>query len=90
MKNNQEIKINQTARDLLNQLSALLRTSQVHDTGNEAVISGIGRFVSIVNKLIDDQGTIKLILRGEYFYLNDLRIRYSLEHLLNFDFLIRE
>jgi putative nucleotidyltransferase with HDIG domain len=90
MKNNQEKEINQTARDLLNQLSALLRNSQVHDTGNEAVISGIDRFVSIVNELISGQRTVKLILRGEYFYLNDLRIRYSLEHLLNFDFLTRE
>jgi len=90
MKNNQEKEINQMARDLLNQLSALLRISQVHDTSNEAVISGIDRLVSIVNELIGNQQTVKLILRGEYFYLNDLRIRYFLEHLLNFDFLIRE
>lgn len=90
MKNNQEIEINQSARDLLNQLSALLRISQVHDTGNEAVISGIDRLVSVVNELIAGQGTVGFKLRGEYFYLNEYRIRYSLEHLLNFDFLTRE
>lgn len=90
MENNQEKEINRKARDLLNQLSVLLRTSQVHDTGNEAVITGIDRLVSIINDLIGDQGTVGLTLRGEYFYLNDLRIRYSLEHLLNFDFLTRE
>jgi len=31
-----------------------------------------------------------LELRGEFFYINDYRIRYSLEYLLNFDFLVRE
>ncbi len=90
MKKDQEKEINQKARDLLNQLSALLRTSHVHDTANEAVISGIDRLVSVVNELADDQQTVGLKLRGEYFYLNDLRIRYSLEHLINFDFLTRE
>ncbi|RPH49582.1 MAG: HD-GYP domain-containing protein [Desulfobacteraceae bacterium] len=90
MKNNQEREINQKARDLLNQLSALLRTSQIHDTANEAVISGTDRLVSVVNDLIVSQGSVGLKLRGEYFYLNDSRIRYTLEHLLNFDFLTRE
>lgn len=90
MQNNQEIEINRAARDLLNQLSALLRTSQVHDTGNEAVVSGIDRLVSGVNELVVTLQTFRIILRGEYFYLNDWRIRYSLEHILNIDFLTRE
>jgi HD-GYP domain-containing protein (c-di-GMP phosphodiesterase class II) len=90
MKNSQEREINQKARDLLNQLSALLRTAQIHDTGNEAVVSGIEKLVSVVNELTAILKTAGLRLRGEYFYLNDLRIRYSLEHLLNFDYLTRE
>ena len=31
-----------------------------------------------------------LELRGEFFYINDKRVRYSLEFLPNFDFLSRE
>jgi HD-GYP domain-containing protein (c-di-GMP phosphodiesterase class II) len=40
--------------------------------------------------LLDKESLINLELRGELFYINEYRIRYSLEYLLNFDFLVRE
>lgn len=78
------------SKDLINQLSVVLRTSQVHDQNNVAVVSAIERLVTIINALIAHENVVALELRGEYFYINDDRIRYSLEHLLNFDFLVRE
>jgi putative nucleotidyltransferase with HDIG domain len=90
MDNREDIERFRTGKDLVNQLSIVLRTSHIHDPDNIAVISVIDRFVSLVNALIVNERVISLELRGEYFYINDYRIRYSLEYLLNFDFLIRE
>ncbi len=88
--NREERESYRTAKDLVNQLSAALRSSQIHDPNNEAVTTIIDKLVIMVNSLMESERIIVLELRGEFFYLNDYRIRYSLDYLLNFDFLIRE
>jgi putative nucleotidyltransferase with HDIG domain len=90
MVDREEREIHRTAKDLVNHFSAALRSSQVHDPDNEAVISIINKFVLMINAFIAAERFVALELRGEFFYLNDIRIRYSLEYLLNFDFLVRE
>jgi HD-GYP domain-containing protein (c-di-GMP phosphodiesterase class II) len=40
--------------------------------------------------ILEFEKSITLQLSGEFFYMNESRIRYSLEFLLNFDFLIKE
>ncbi len=90
MDNREETESLRAGKDLVNQLSVVLRTSHIHDPDNVAVTSVIDKFVSLVNVLVGYERVISLELRGEYFYINDYRIRYSLEYLLNFDFLIRE
>ena len=90
MDNREDIERFKTGKDLVNQLSVVLRTSHIHDADNIAVTSVIDKFVSLVNVLIGYERVVSLELRGEYYYINDYRIRYSLEYLLNFDFLIRE
>ncbi|NOY65374.1 MAG: HD domain-containing protein, partial [Nitrospirae bacterium] len=40
--------------------------------------------------LIEKEGAVRIDLIGEFFYINDSRVRYPIEFLLNFDFLIRE
>jgi HD-GYP domain-containing protein (c-di-GMP phosphodiesterase class II) len=90
MLSKEDINLNQSITDLINQLAVVLRTSQIHDPNNVAVASAIDRLVSIVNTLIGIENIASLEIRGEFFYFNDSRVRYSLEHLLNFDFLIRE
>lgn len=90
MDNKGDIEINKAAKDLINQLSLVLRTAQIHDPGNIAVTSVIAKLVSLINLMVSNEMMIKLELRGEYFYINEYRIRYSLEYLLSFDFLVRE
>ncbi len=90
MDNREDIERYKTGKDLVNQFSVVLRTAHIHDPDNIAVMSVIDKFVSIVNFFIAHERVISLELRGEYFYINDYRIRYSLEYLLNFDFLLRE
>jgi putative nucleotidyltransferase with HDIG domain len=85
-----DIEINKAAKDFVNQLSVVLRTAHIHDTENIAVSQVIDKLVGLVNLLIGYERIVVLELKGEFFYLNDQRIRYSLEYLLNFDFLVRE
>ena len=56
-----------------------------------AVLSAIEKFLDLVNPVIEsEEGILKIDLIGEFFYINDARVRYPLEYLLNFDYLSRE
>jgi HD-GYP domain-containing protein (c-di-GMP phosphodiesterase class II) len=90
MSNKEELDLHKNAKDLINQISIVVRTAQIHDANNVAISSSISRLVSMINGLLEKEDIIALELRGELFYINDYRIRYSLEYLLNFDFLVRE
>src|SRR5574340_1529644 len=90
MSNKEDFDLHKNAKDVINQISIVVRTAQIHDANNVAISSSISRLVSMVNMLLDKENLINLELRGEFFYINEYRIRYSLEYLLNFDFLVRE
>ncbi|RJQ17950.1 MAG: HD-GYP domain-containing protein [Nitrospiraceae bacterium] len=77
-------------RKAVNQLGIILRTAQIHSINNVAVTSAIEKFVYFVNEILFTENNVALELRGEYFYFNDNRMRYAPEHLLNFDYLVRE
>lgn len=88
--NKEDREVHKSAQDIINQLSVILRTAQIHDPSNIAVTTAIDRFLLLINPLIESERSITLELIGEFFYINGSRIRYSLEYLLNFDFLVRE
>jgi len=90
MSDREDIEIARNAKDIINQLAVFIRNAHVHDPGNVAVVSAIEKFISTVNPLISQGNTLTLELVGEFFYLNESRVRYSMEYLLNFDFLVRE
>lgn len=90
MPHNEDVAINTVGKDVVNQISVILRTAQIHDPGNIAVSSLIDKLSSMINGLIASERTVALELRGDFFYINDARIRYTLEYLLNFDYLARE
>ena len=89
MANTEEREILKGTQDLINHLSVILRTAKIHDPGNIAVTTAIGRFLALLKEMTESDGLV-LELVGEFFYVDGLRVRYSLEYLLNFDFLIRE
>jgi HD-GYP domain-containing protein (c-di-GMP phosphodiesterase class II) len=90
MVNKEDRETNKSAQDIINQLSVVLRTAKIHDPGNIAVTSAIEKFFVLLNELTDSEESITLEVIGEFFYIDGIRVRYSLEYLLNFDFLIRE
>jgi HD-GYP domain-containing protein (c-di-GMP phosphodiesterase class II) len=90
MDNKENGVVRRSSQDIINQLSVILRTAQIHDPNNIAVTTAIDKFLLLINPLIESERTITLELIGEFFYIDGTRIRYSLEYLLNFDFLVRE
>ena len=88
--NKEDREIHRSGQDIINQLAVILRTAQIHDPGNIAVTSAIEKFILVINQLTASELSVALELIGEFFYIADIRIRYSMEHLLNFDFLVRE
>jgi putative nucleotidyltransferase with HDIG domain len=82
--------LTRASKDVVNQLAAVIRTSQIHDASNVAVLSSVNKFLGTINPLIGSEGAMDLELVGEYFYLNESRVRYPMEYLINFDYLVRE
>lgn len=90
MSDKEEKEVTQSPKDIINQIAVMVRTAHIHDPGNIAVTTAIERFTATVNPLVNLNGKVTLEIVGEYFYLDESRVRYSMEYLLNFDFLIRE
>lgn len=90
MADRKEYNFHKNAQDLINQFSVVIRTAHIHDPNNIAVTLAVDKLVKIINTQIRQENNINLTLKGEFFYSNDYRIRYSLEFLSNFDFLIEE
>jgi HD-GYP domain-containing protein (c-di-GMP phosphodiesterase class II) len=86
----EDLEIARSSKDIINQISVMIRTAHIHDPGNIAVLTAIERLIATVNPLVSHNGRLTLQVVGEFFYLNESRVRYSMEYLLNFDFLIRE
>ncbi|PIP41980.1 MAG: hypothetical protein COX19_02170 [Desulfobacterales bacterium CG23_combo_of_CG06-09_8_20_14_all_51_8] len=74
---------------LINQLAVVLRSAEVHHVKNIAVGKAINTFVDQVNEFAADEGDFVLELRGDFFFVNEFRIRYSSEVMINFDYLTR-
>jgi len=77
-------------KTIINQLGVVLRTGYFHDIDNVAVMDAIEKFLNLVNPLTETEGSLKIDIIGEFFYINDSRVRYPLEYMLNFDYLLRE
>ena len=86
MKNNTS---DSSSRELISTLSVLIKTAQIHNVNNIAVTSIIEKLLSILNPLITS-GAVKVELVGEFFHINESRVRYTTENVFNFDFLIKE
>jgi len=76
--------------DLINSLATLIRNSQIHDAANETVVKSLERALSLLNDSIRISGELHVKLVGEFIFVNEERLRYLLDSMLNFDFLVRE
>ncbi len=77
------------AKDVVNNLAIVIKTSQLHNVNNVAVVTAVHKFLEILNPLISSEEII-LQLIEEFFHLNGGRVRYTMEYSSNFDFIIEE
>ncbi len=82
--------IQSTDANLVNQLAIILRTAHIHSTNNVAFAKAASKFITIINGKLRKETALALELRGDFFYLNDSRIRYSPKYFFNFNYLARE
>jgi HD-GYP domain-containing protein (c-di-GMP phosphodiesterase class II) len=78
------------SKDLVNQFAVIIKTSQIHDPSNVAVQTAMKKFVELVSGLTATGTSVTLELVGEYFYINEARVKVAMEYLVNFDYLVRE
>jgi len=84
----EELQQESAAGELLNSLSLILKTSQIHHIDNKAVVNAIGKFISVLKGY--PTGDVRIEIIGDYFYIDGNRVRYTPEYTFNFDFLMRE
>jgi putative nucleotidyltransferase with HDIG domain len=75
--------------DMINQLAVVLRSAEIHHVDNIAVTNAINRLVLLMAEFMQCENLFVLELRGEFFFVNEFRIRYSSDVMLNFDYLVR-
>jgi HD-GYP domain-containing protein (c-di-GMP phosphodiesterase class II) len=90
MEDRDDIELTKHAKDIINNFAVILRSAQIHDTSNVAVVSSINRFVTMINHLIKSSGAISVELVGEYFFVNENRVKIPSEYMASFDFLAKE
>ena len=75
--------------DIINSLAIALRSAEVHDLKNISVVKAIDTLVLSITSYLQQETPVVLELRGDFFFMNELRIRYSPEAMINIDYLVR-
>jgi HD-GYP domain-containing protein (c-di-GMP phosphodiesterase class II) len=71
--------------DIIHGLATTLRTAEMHDSGNAAVISQIEKVVAYVNHAVSDAGSFRINLIGDFFFEDNARIKYPLKYHQHFE-----
>ena len=77
------------SRTLINQLHILLRTSQIHDIGNIALVRPVTNLIGAVEGIFKATPEFVLKLRGEYLYIDDTRVRYDIDDMVSYEYISR-
>jgi HD-GYP domain-containing protein (c-di-GMP phosphodiesterase class II) len=71
--------------DIIHSLAVILRTAELHDSSNDAVISQMEKLVSLINRAVSDAGSFRIDLIGDFFFENNARIKYPLKYHQHFE-----
>jgi HD-GYP domain-containing protein (c-di-GMP phosphodiesterase class II) len=77
-------------RELVTQFSVLLKTAQIHDASNIAMVNPSETLAAILQQLFRWSKVVHLHLSGDYLFLDDLRLRMDIERFSSFNFVIQE
>lgn len=76
--------------DIIHSLATILKTAELHDSSNAAVISQMEKVVSYINQAVSDAGSFRINLIGDFFFENNARIKYPLKYHQHFESLAAE
>jgi putative nucleotidyltransferase with HDIG domain len=77
------------SRTLINQFHILLRTSQIHDIGNVALERPVTNLTGALEGIFKSTPEFVLKLRGEYLYIDDIRVRYDIDDMVSYEYISR-
>ncbi len=75
---------------LLTKLHVLMRVSQIYDSKNIALHQFAQECLEAINTFIYQQGNLRLKIFGEDLYLNEQRLRYSVEGFNSYKYLLTQ
>jgi|WetSurMetagenome_2_1015567.scaffolds.fasta_scaffold00699_2 HD-GYP domain-containing protein (c-di-GMP phosphodiesterase class II) len=78
------------AKDIINRLAIAIKIAQTYSMDNEVVVKAIDSLVALLKPLLQAGDRLEIELLGEYFYLNEARVRFNAQYYMNFDFLVNE
>lgn len=76
---------------LVNQLAILVKTSQIHEAANVAMVKPTEKLFNTLKALMQEEGgELSLKLEGEYLFLGEMKLRMDFDGFVSFMFIIDE
>jgi len=85
-----ESDLSKLANNLVTKIHVLMRISQIYDSKNVALHQFIQESIQTINALIKREGALSLKIMKDDFFLNDQRLRYSVEGFTSFKYLLTQ
>ncbi|MGZ3495287.1 MAG: HD-GYP domain-containing protein [Thermodesulfobacteriota bacterium] len=85
-----ESDLSKLANNLVTKIHVLMRISQIYDSKNVALHQFIKESLETINALIKTEGVFSLKIMKDDFFLNDQRLRYSVEGFTSFKYLLTQ
>ena len=82
-----EAELSKLGNNLVTKFHVLMRISQIYDSKNVALNQFINEFLETINTLIKGTEVLSLKIIKDDFFLNDQRLRYSVEGFTSFKYL---
>ena len=84
-------KIAQLGKRLINQFFILLKTAQIHDSGNVALSQPVENLLAIMQELQSETGTdVSIQVEDDYIFVNETKLKMDIEGFISFIAVIEE
>jgi HD-GYP domain-containing protein (c-di-GMP phosphodiesterase class II) len=82
--------LSKLGNNLVTKFHVLMRISQIYDSKNVALHQFVKEFLETINTLIKKEGVLSLKIIKDDIFLNDKRLRYSVEGFTSFKYLLTQ
>ena len=79
-----------TGKTLVNQFYIILKTAQVHDPNNVAFLHTMDNLIKTLTPVLTKEKEAVLLLKGDYLYFEDTRLKQDIEGFVSFNYVIAE